>query len=111
IGTDDVTVLSAVLEPGSTAEFEIDGPIEPEVLMPGMSLSIAARYRPVDGGRDQGAFVITTDLAAMPSIRIPVCGAGVAPAICARPVPLDLGLVAQGASASGTLTLESCGLQ
>jgi hypothetical protein len=111
IGSDEVTILSAILEPGVTAEFEIDGPASPEVLMPGMTFTMDARYRPADGGRDQGAFVITTSLPSAPSIRIPVCGAGIAPAVCGRPIPLDLGLVPEGGSATGTLTLESCGLQ
>ncbi len=111
IGSDAVKVLSAVLEPGATAEFEIDGPAEPKTLAPGESLEMEVRYRPGDGGRDSGAFIITTDLASSSSIRIPVCGAGVAPAVCAHPLPLDLGLVPEGGSVTATLTVESCGLQ
>lgn len=110
VGGESITVLSAVTEPGTTAEFEIDDLAEPVTLAPDESVQIEARYTPTDGGPDSGAFVITTDLESMPSLRIPVCGAGIAPALCGAPVPLDLGLVGVGTTAMGTLTLESCGL-
>lgn len=110
-GSAAVQILSAVVEPGTTSEFGIDGSGLPATLEPGQTLDLEARYAPTDGGEDRGAFVITTNAPGAPSIKIPVCGAGVAPAICARPVPLDLGAVAEGQSAEGTLTLESCGLE
>lgn len=108
-GTAAMTVLSAVAEPGTTPELSIEALPEPRRLEPGESLTLTARYAPVDGGPDRGAFVITTDAPDAPSLRIEVCGEGVAPAICARPVPLDFGAVAQGTRATATLTLESCG--
>lgn len=110
VGGEPITILSAVIEPGTTTEFAIDDLPAPATLAPGDTLGIEARYTPSDGGPDSGAFVITTDLASMPSIRIPVCGAGIAPALCGRPVPVDLGNVSVGTTAMGTLTLESCGL-
>lgn len=110
IGGRPITVLSAVLEPGSPPEFEIDAIDTPVVLDPAGTLNLGARYRPVDGGSDVGAFVITTDSPDMPSIRIPVCGAGIAPALCGRPVPLDFGRVPMNGTATATLTVESCGL-
>jgi hypothetical protein len=58
-----------------------------------------------------GAFIITTDSGATPSIRIPICGVGIAPALCAHPVPLDLGAAGVGQSVHGHLTLESCGTE
>ncbi|MCC7384477.1 MAG: choice-of-anchor D domain-containing protein [Deltaproteobacteria bacterium] len=110
-GTSPVTVLSAVNEPGTSSELSIDGSALPKILQPGEELVLTARYTPVDGGSDQGAFVITTDAPSTPSIRVPVCGAGVAPAVCARPVPLDLGPVPESQSASARMTIESCGLE
>jgi hypothetical protein len=110
-GMSPVNILSAVVDPGTTSEFSIDGSGLPKSLAPGDQLMLVARYTPVDGGPDMGTFVITTDSPATPSIKIPVCGAGIAPALCAHPVPLDLGNVSDGRSASGTMTLESCGLQ
>lgn len=110
-GSAAVQVLSAVIEPGTTTEFSIDATGLPTTLEPGQELTLTARYTPVDGGEDRGAFVITTNAPGAPSIKVPVCGAGVAPALCARPVPLDLGAVAEGQSVDGTLTLESCGLE
>ncbi len=110
VGGRAITVLSAVLEPGTTSEFEIDAIPTPVELEPGATLNLDARYRPVDGGPDAGAFVITTDSPDMPSLRVPVCGAGIAPALCARPIPLDLGRVPVNGTATATLTVESCGL-
>ncbi len=110
IGSSDVTILSAVREPSSSGEFEIDGPQSPVTLASGETLELTARYRPADGGPDSGAFVITTDAPESPSITIPVCGVAVAPALCGRPVPLDFGAVPTGATVTATLTLESCGL-
>lgn len=110
-GSAPVSILSIVVDPGTSGEFSID-PLPGEVsLAPGQELGVRARYAPIDGGPDSGAFVITTNAASNPSIRISVCGEGVAPAICASPVPLDLGGVPPGSSVSGTLRLESCGLE
>lgn len=109
-GTAPMTVLSAVLMPGTSAEFDIDDLPEPRVLQPGETLTLAARYTPSDGGADTGAFVITTDVPDQGTTTIQVCGESVAPAVCATPYPLNLGSVAQGGSASGVLNIESCGL-
>lgn len=111
VGGAPLEVLSAVVEPGSSGEWSIDAGTLPQTLPAGGELVLVARYTPVDGGADQGAFVITTSAPATASIRIPACGTGIAPAICARPVPLDLGAVPVGATRSGRLTVESCGLQ
>ena len=106
-----LTVLSAVVEPGSSGEWTIDEAGLPRVLEPGATLTLTVHYTPADGGADQGAFVITTDDPARPSLRVATCGTGLAPAICARPMPLDLGAVAIGAAARGRLVLESCGAE
>ncbi len=110
VGGVPLEVLSAVVEPGSSGEWSIDARALPETVAAGQALELIARYTPVDGGADQGAFVITTNAPDMPSIRVPACGTGIAPALCARPVPLDLGAVPVGATRAGRLTLESCGL-
>lgn len=109
-GSAGFKILSAVREPGTTSEFTIMSvPADGLLVAPGSSTTLTATYVPVDGGADSGAFVITTDLSAKSSIRIPVCGEGVAPALCATPGVLDFGAVAQGATASRTVKLESCG--
>ncbi len=109
-GTAGFKILSAVREPGTTSEFSIMSvPADGLTIAAGSSTTLTATYVPVDGGADAGAFVITTDLSARSSIRIPVCGEGVAPALCATPTVLDFGAVAQGATASRTVKLESCG--
>jgi len=110
VGGADLEILSAIVEPGSSAEWSIDGSMLPKTLASGMSIELVATYNPADGGADTGAFIITTNSQTMPSIRIPACGSGIAPALCARPVPLDIGAVAVGATRSGRMTLESCGL-
>lgn len=111
-GTAAVRILSAALEPGRSAEFEVD-PIAgaPVTLEPGQTLTINARYRPADGGPDSGAIIVTTDAPERPSIRIPLCGEGAAAALCADPVPLDFGAVAVSQRRTETLTLSSCGTE
>lgn len=109
-GTAAFRVLSAVIAPGTSTEFSIEGVAEGgSTLAPGEDLVLTARYTPIDGGTDSGEIVITTDLAERPSIRLAICGEGIAPAICARPVPLDFGAVATGARTTRLLTIESCG--
>lgn len=107
-GTAPFRILSAVREPGTTSEFTIMEANDVTVA-PGATVTLSASYSPVDGGADSGAFIITTDLAERSSIRIPVCGEGVAPALCATPTVLDFGAVAQGTRATRTVKLESCG--
>ncbi|MCK6549620.1 choice-of-anchor D domain-containing protein [Myxococcota bacterium] len=106
-----IEILSAIVEPGTSGEFSIDGSTLPRTLAPGESIALTARYAPSDGGADTGYLVITTNATDRPSVRIPVCGTGIAPAICARPVPLDLGAVAEGGRVTGRMTIESCGAE
>lgn len=106
-----LTVLSAIVDPSSSAEWAIDGSMLPKTLESGEELTLVATYTPADGGADQGTFIITTDAPSNSTIRINACGAGVAPALCGRPVPLDLGATGAGQTITGRLTLESCGLE
>lgn len=106
-GSARVTIVSVVAEPGTSPELTIEDVPEGTVLEPNDTLELVATYAPVDGGPDNGAFVVTTDIPS--TIRIPVCGQGVAPAVCATPVPLGFGPLAVGQTAVETITLESCG--
>lgn len=107
-----VKILSVALEPGISTEFGVEAlPTGGVLLAPGETRAVKATYAPIDGGTDMGTIIVTTDAASRPSIRIPICGAGTAPAICARPVPLDLGAGAVGNAVQGTLTIESCGAE
>ncbi len=108
-GSAALTVYSVVMDQGSSPEFTVEALTEQRVLQPGETLELTATYTPGDGGPDSGTIVITTDAPDSPSLQVPVCGQGVAPAVCGRPNPLDLGALAVGQSRSGTLTLESCG--
>jgi hypothetical protein len=109
-GSATVNILSAIVEPGSSGEWSIQEITSPVQLAPGESFDLTAAYAPEDGGADVGAFVITTD-APDGTLRVAACGEGVAPAVCARPNPLNLGATPVGGSLSGTLTIESCGLE
>jgi ASPM-SPD-2-Hydin domain-containing protein/HYDIN/CFA65/VesB family protein/VCBS repeat protein len=111
LGPVPAKILSAVPEPGSSPEFTIDGASLPKSIGPGEELALTARYAPVDGGMDMGAFIITTDSQATPSIRIPVCGTGIAAALCAHPVPLDVGSGGVGETVHARMKLESCGTE
>ncbi|MCA9551637.1 MAG: choice-of-anchor D domain-containing protein [Myxococcales bacterium] len=108
-GSAPVTVLSVVMAQGSSPEFTVEDPGASRVLQPGEQLTLTASYQPVDGGPDAGTVIITTDAPDAGSLRVPLCGQGVAPAVCGRPNPLDLGALAVGQTRAATLTLESCG--
>lgn len=106
-GTAPVTIVSVIAESGSSPELTIEDVGDGVVLDPGGTIDLVATYAPVDGGPDAAVFVVTTDVPS--TIRIPACGQGVAPAVCARPVPLDFGALAVGQTKVETITLESCG--
>jgi hypothetical protein len=110
-GSAQLTVLQASMEPGSSPAFSVDAVPPGTKLAPGSSFEVKAHYRPATGGTDSGAILIRTDApGAAATLRVPVCGQGVAPAVCAHPVPLDLGAVATGMTGRGTLHITSCGL-
>ncbi len=110
-GSASVRVLSVVMEPGSSSEFAVDPTPDTGLdLAPGASHSFEARYTPIDGGADAATIIVTTDAPDRPSIRIPVCGVGTAPALCA-PARVDLGPVAVGGTARRNVRLESCGTE
>lgn len=111
LGQASLTLFSVEREPGTSIEFEIEAVERGRVLNPGDSLSLTAKYKPQDGGTDVGAFIVTTDAADGGNTRIAICGESVAPALCASPVPLDVGPVAQGSTGRRKLKLESCGLE
>lgn len=108
-GSAALTVYSVVMAQGSSPEFTVEALGAERVLQPGETLELSATYTPNDGGPDAGSIVITTDAPGNPGLTVPVCGQGVAPAVCGRPNPMDLGALAVGQTKSGTLTLESCG--
>ena len=106
-GAGEIRVLGTRVESAS-AEWSIDGITTALTLGSGESLTIDARYAPVDIGADRATFIVQTEPPAR-SFRVDACGRGVGPALCARPVPLDFGLVPIGGVVTATLTLESCG--
>jgi hypothetical protein len=108
-GTDKVTILSAVLEPGSDPAFTFDPIDMGHVLNPGESLAIKGHYMPATGGPSTGTFVITTNNPQNPSIKIALCGQGIAPAICAQRI--DFGAVALGDTAMNMVHVTSCGTE
>lgn len=108
-GSAPVTVLSASIVEGASNEWTLEAVPEGGIeLMEGTKLELTATYTPADSGGDTAAFLITTNVPNRMNIRIGVCGAGAAPAMCGTPVPLDLGRVAVNADGTGTLTLENC---
>ncbi|MCC7382752.1 MAG: choice-of-anchor D domain-containing protein [Deltaproteobacteria bacterium] len=110
-GSGPLDLVAAEMAAGSSPEISVEPLPGPKTLLPGEQHTLRAHYRPVDGGPDHGTIEITTHDPESPVLRIPACGAGVGPALCARPVPLNLGTVAVGTTARGTLRLESCGLR
>jgi hypothetical protein len=109
-GSAPLKLISASMESGSSPAFSVDPIPQGTRIAPGSSFGVTAHYHPDTGGADTGAIVVVTDSPDDPMIRVPVCGQGVAPAVCATPVPLDLGAVAPGSTKTGVLHVTSCGL-
>jgi hypothetical protein len=108
-GSAPVTVLSAAIIEGASAEWTLEAVPETGIeLVQGTRLELTATYTPADSGADTAAFLITTNVPNRMNIRIGVCGAGAAPAMCGSPVPLDLGRVAVNADGTGDLTIQNC---
>jgi hypothetical protein len=111
-GGSEVRILSVVLSANTSSEFSLsEFPTSGQAIAPGEELKFDVTYAPADAGPDQGAVIITTDIPQLPSLRISLCGTGAGPALCGRPVPLNLGTVGPQVSATGKLSLESCGTQ
>ncbi|MFO0726579.1 MAG: choice-of-anchor D domain-containing protein [Myxococcota bacterium] len=110
-GSGPLTLLSAAMAVGSSPELSVDPIAAPKTLAPGEQVVLRAHYAPVDGGEDNGTIEVTTDSPERPLLRIPVCGSGIAAALCAHPSPVDLGRVAVGSTARATVQLESCGTE
>ncbi len=109
-GSAPIKIISVARKAGTSDEYSIDPvPAGGVTVMPGGTLELNTHYTPQNGGPDQGSFLITTDLPDRPSIEIQLCGEGIAPALCAHPMVVDFGDVANGARATQTLRLESCG--
>ncbi|MBI2378399.1 MAG: choice-of-anchor D domain-containing protein [Deltaproteobacteria bacterium] len=108
-GGSAVTINSIGTTQATSAEFHVDPLTAPKRLAPGEKLDVAVTYTPVDGGLDTGGVVIQTDAVPESTFLVTVCGEGVAPAICATPVPLGFGPVAQGQTGQKVLKIESCG--
>ncbi len=107
VGSQAVTVNASRVAENTSNEFGIEPVEEATVIAPGESLSLSATYQPSDTGTDTAAFIIETDAPGSRTVRIPVCGQGAAPTLCAE--PLDLGRVAVGSNASGTIVVTNCG--
>ncbi|MCK6547212.1 choice-of-anchor D domain-containing protein [Myxococcota bacterium] len=102
-------VLSAAIAPGASGEWALDPVAEGGVeLNQDQRLELEAKYSPSDSGEDTAAFIITTTLPGMSNIRIPACGEGAQPSLCATPVPLELGTVGVGVPKTGVIQLSNC---
>lgn len=108
-GSAPVTISGAVISQGASGEWWLEAvPEEGVELRQGESLVLTARYSPSDPGPDSAAFILTTNVPGRMNIRIPACGVGASPALCATPVPLDLGVTGIGVATEGTIHLENC---
>ncbi|MFO0727485.1 MAG: choice-of-anchor D domain-containing protein [Myxococcota bacterium] len=111
-GNAAINLLSVTVKAGSSSAFTVDPLPSGGVSVPaGGSYEIKTHFSPTDGGPASGSFIITTDVPDRPSIEVTVCGVGNAPGLCPHPSTVDFGDVANGARATQTLKLESCGTQ
>lgn len=107
-GSAPLTLSGLAVDQTASQEISIlEGPEVGEVLAPGGEVQVTLRYFPQDNGEDRATLRVETEEGVR--LRVPVCGTGVAVAICAAPDPLDFGAVAQGSPAGGIVRLTSCG--
>jgi hypothetical protein len=107
-GTATVTIASISFGGMSASEFTAVMPPIGLSVAPGVTAPILVRFTPAQLGEADAELAVVTD-APDGTIRVPVCGEGIAAALCADPVPLDLGNVALGKTATGTIHLTNCG--
>jgi hypothetical protein len=111
-GNSPLTITGASFDPPSTVYSLLADPAGTQI-SPGGKAIIHVRYQPNDGSVTNGdTSTLVVSFAEIPQpVRVPLCGSGVIWALCAHPVPLDLGTVVVGHFASGTLNVDNCGLQ
>jgi hypothetical protein len=107
-GTSTLTITGASIAGTSNAFTLVQDPRGARIA-PGGRSTITVQFKPEVIGPDSAT--LTVDFTGSPSIQIPLCGVGTAAAICAHPVPLDLGSVALMQSKNGSLFVQNCGTQ
>lgn len=107
-GSGTIAVLKASVSP-EDAGFTIEGLGDGLSLPRGQRGAFTVRYDPTRAGPQRGAVTLETSSFLLPRLEIPLCGTGLVSAVCATPAALSLGGVAPGASATGRLTVTSCG--
>ncbi|MBI4815360.1 MAG: choice-of-anchor D domain-containing protein [Deltaproteobacteria bacterium] len=108
-GGSAVTITSIAPQQSTSSEFQLPAFTAPKTLAPGEKFDVQVSYTPVDGGLDTGGIIVLTDAVPESTFLVTICGEGVAPAICATPVPLSFGPVGQGQTSQKTIKIESCG--
>ncbi len=74
-GARAVTINRIYLDPTTSAEFEVNGPVTPYNLRAGASVAIELRYRPNDLGSDVGVLFVEHSAAPGP-VAVPLSGEG-----------------------------------
>lgn len=93
----------------TTYEFSVEPGEGPVDIAGGAKGDFEVVYQPLDGGRDEGTIEILSDHPSQPRLLVYLVGEGLAPKLCAAPVPLDFGEQEIGSHTELTLALESCG--
>ncbi|MBI4815347.1 MAG: choice-of-anchor D domain-containing protein [Deltaproteobacteria bacterium] len=109
-GSGPLTIRNVSLGAATSPEISLV-PVPPSTsIATGESIEITVSYAPIDGGADVGTLSIQTDAPENGTTTVSLCGRGIAPALCARPAPLDFGVVALSSRKTSALVLENCGL-
>ncbi len=116
IGTKDLFVeairIEASTDPSCTAgytEGEFTVPYFEGTLATEMTHDFVLEYKPLDDGQDCADLVVVSSDPAHPEARLLLTADGLAPRLCAAPVPMEFGDAFQGGQVQKELSLTSCG--
>ncbi len=107
-GDSAVTLTEVNLETTSSPEWTLQMP-ENLRIEPGQRVEVGVRFAPADFGVESATLLVRSDAANRPELRISFCGEGAEASLCGQPVPVDLGRVILGTTATETLRISNCG--
>ena len=118
IGTKDLFIeairIEASTDPNCSAgysEGEFAVPYFEGTLATEMKHDFAVTYAPLNDGEDCADLVVVSSDPSHPEARLLLTADGLAPRLCAAPVPVEFGDVFQGGEVVKELSLTSCGRQ
>jgi hypothetical protein len=106
--TAPLRLTHVALAEGSSPAFTLGG--APREIAPAEELVLMVEYTADDGESDAGQIVIESDASSGPRVLVPLRSSSTRPVLSVRPERLELGNLAAGARARGTIEVENRGL-